>query len=177
MLISPPGTPVSDPFFAEVRRRHPDVDLVMLPPDDEPGAESDVQVSDDVVVELRTRVAEETARLWSVMVPGDPVEPQVSLRYGDDDPGVRAIALETTVSHDGSEVLERLRHDLEQQGQDVRVRPGGVVRLEATHGDLSVTATYAVSTGAMVLTVRSSSVSVGVERAKALVRAGGRRWR
>ena len=31
MELRPPGTPLDDPFFDAVRRRHPDVDLVVLP--------------------------------------------------------------------------------------------------------------------------------------------------
>ena len=43
MRLLPPETPVTDPFLAAFRRRHPDVDLVLLPPPDrqpdrQPGA-------------------------------------------------------------------------------------------------------------------------------------------
>ena len=57
MELRPPGTPIDDPFFAAVRRRHPDVDLVVLPPDapeEEPAA-----TVDDATVE---RAAEPWSR-------------------------------------------------------------------------------------------------------------------
>src|SRR5689334_18958562 len=37
MSLRPASGPVGDPFFARVRRRHPDLDLVLLPPET-PGA-------------------------------------------------------------------------------------------------------------------------------------------
>ena len=49
MSLPPASGPVGDPFFARVRRRHPDLDLVLLPPEApdvgttalaEPGAEA-----------------------------------------------------------------------------------------------------------------------------------------
>lgn len=49
MSLRPAPGPVGDPFFARVRRRHPDLDLVLLPPESadagtpraaEPGAEA-----------------------------------------------------------------------------------------------------------------------------------------
>lgn len=33
MSLRPASGPVGDPFFARVRRRHPDLDLVLLPPE------------------------------------------------------------------------------------------------------------------------------------------------
>jgi hypothetical protein len=30
--MEPLNRPIDDPFFAEVRRRHPDVDIVLVPP-------------------------------------------------------------------------------------------------------------------------------------------------
>ncbi len=32
MELRPPTEPIDDPFFAALRRRHPDVDVVLLPP-------------------------------------------------------------------------------------------------------------------------------------------------
>jgi len=39
MELRPPTEPIDDPFFAAVRRRHPDVDVVLLPPPDPPTPE------------------------------------------------------------------------------------------------------------------------------------------
>ena len=33
MRLRPASGPVGDPFFARVRRRHPDLDLILLPPE------------------------------------------------------------------------------------------------------------------------------------------------
>ena len=65
MSLRPASGPVDDPFFARVRRRHPDLDLVLLPPETpdagtpapaEPGAEE--ALADD-----RASVEEEARRL------------------------------------------------------------------------------------------------------------------
>lgn len=65
MSLRPASGPVGDPFFAQVRRRHPDLDLVLLPPEAadagtprpaEPGAEE--ALADD-----RASVEEEARRM------------------------------------------------------------------------------------------------------------------
>ena len=65
MSLRPATGPVGDPFFARVRRRHPDLDLVLLPPEApdagtpavaDPGAEE--ALADD-----RASVEEEARRL------------------------------------------------------------------------------------------------------------------
>ena len=65
----PPTDPIDDPFFAAVRRRHPDVDLVVLPPE-EPATRSPAQVPPDEVAAARLRVVAEAARWWAVVEPG-----------------------------------------------------------------------------------------------------------
>ena len=63
MSLHPAPGPVGDPFFARVRRRHPDVDLVLLPPEPpeagrparpEPGAEQAL-AADRAEVEAEAR--------------------------------------------------------------------------------------------------------------------------
>ena len=63
MSLHPAPGPVGDPFFARVRRRHPDLDLILLPPDApdagaprpaEPGAE-DALAGDRRAVEDEAR--------------------------------------------------------------------------------------------------------------------------
>ena len=63
MSVHPASGPVGDPFLARVRRRHPDLDLVLLPPEPpeagrpvppEPGAEQAL-VSDRAEVEAEAR--------------------------------------------------------------------------------------------------------------------------
>ncbi|MDQ4054252.1 MAG: hypothetical protein M3237_16320 [Actinomycetota bacterium] len=36
MELRPPTEPTNDPFFAAVRHRHPEVDIVLLPPPEPP---------------------------------------------------------------------------------------------------------------------------------------------
>ncbi len=54
--MEPLNRPIDDPFFAEVRRRRPDVDIVLLPPH-EPDDDWDESVVDALarVVTRRTR--------------------------------------------------------------------------------------------------------------------------
>src|SRR5262245_35491213 len=64
------GTPLP-PLLAAVRRRHDDVDIVVLPPDEPPSGEP---VDDAAVEAARTRVDDVAARTWSdaTDVPGVP---------------------------------------------------------------------------------------------------------
>lgn len=155
MRLLPPDSPVTDPFFAAVRRQHPDVDLVLLPPParvpDQPPAV--VALTDAEAAALRVELAGQAVRLW-------PVEsdrpPGTDLRYGSDEAAVRAEARLSGRPDDPVAFVATLRDNISaSMGASARV-------------------THAPTSGLVVLTLTSPDVVVGVQRARALVRAGDR---
>jgi hypothetical protein len=167
MKLQPSDGPL-DAFFAPVRRRHPDVDIVVLPaaeptPPAEPLDEAQVAEALDQVVT--------TAELASeAMGPRTTAAPTARWRYGTDDGTVLASARSSTTTPDGFGSLVALRGALETGGWRVRRLPGAVERLLGVRGHLRVQASYAEHTGALLLEVSSRSMSVGRDRARELVR-------
>ena len=168
MELRPPGTPIDDPFFEAVRRRHPDVDLVALPPDDttEPADPVD-DATVDRVVEL---VAEAAADLWSAVAPDGEAVPTTRVQFADRESDVRAVARVVASTGDGYELLVGLRHELERRGWFVQRPPGGLERLVAELDGGRLLASYAEGSGALLLELSSAALPVGVERARELVR-------
>jgi hypothetical protein len=167
MELRPPGTPIDDPFFAAVRRRHPDVDLVALPPDE--GAGPADPVADTTVARVVELVTEAASELWAAVAPASAVVPETRLRYADREADVRAVARAVEQRTDGFEVLVRLRHELEQRGWSVQRPPGGLERIVAGLDGGLVTASCSES-GTVLLEVSSAALPVGVDRARELVR-------
>lgn len=161
-------------LFSELHRRHPDVDLVLLPP--APPPPSGPEASDDDVAATFSTVVHATRQLWSSAAPDSDTDPLVRWSY-DATPGrVRAVGRVVDRRTDGFHLLVGLRHELESNGWDVTrpaVPDGGVERLVATLDDLTVAASYAERSGALVLTVESEPLLVGAERVTALVRRAG----
>ncbi len=181
MRLEQPGTPVHDPFFTAVRRRHPEVDLVLLPPEHPPSGAPPVDLSDADALDLRVRLAAQARRLWRASAtPPDAgsvrqePEPDTDLRYGAEQSVVRAVARMAGRRADGAELMVALRATLERAGWRVTHRPGRVEQVTATWAGLDAQATYAAASGVVVLTLSSADQRVGVERARDLVRAGGR---
>jgi hypothetical protein len=158
--------PIDDSFFAEVRRRHPDVDIVLLPParplrGADPGA-------DEVAAEALTRVSSRARQLWAAIAPDATERPEGRYRFGIDPGCVRPVASLATRREDGYEVLVRLRHELESAGWDVRRPDGTVERLAGVLDTLAVSASYAEALGVLVFTMTGPSASVGADRAREL---------
>lgn len=176
MQLRPSTAPITDPFFAALRRRHRDVDVVLVPTRP-PGAVPD-PVSDDDVAGALARVATETRLLWAAVVPDADDEPDVRFGFGADPASVRAVARVVAHRDDGFEVLVRLRHELESHGWALHRPPGaGVERLSGVLDDLDLGASYAARSGALLLTVTSESLVVGAGRARELAAPGDRRRR
>jgi hypothetical protein len=168
MEIRPSGAPIDDPFFAVVRRRHPDVDLVVLPP--EAPDEEPVETVDDATVDRATELVEAFADgLWVAVAPRSQTEPGASLRYGDRESEVQAVARVVDRRDDGYAVLVRLRHELELRGWTIRRPPGALERLTASLDGGRLMASYAEETGVVVLELSSAALPVGIERARELV--------
>ncbi len=149
----------TDPFWAPVRRRHPDVDIVLLPPEqaaDEPPAEPDpAQPADPDLL----------SRLWATAIGGDePTETEERWVQG---------RLETTWTHGGGEpvdpataqgVVRRTAETLEQSGWHVLAPAEGLPRVQAGRPDGAGRAELLLlvvpETGRVVLRHRSGSQAV-----------------
>jgi hypothetical protein len=168
--MEPRNGPIDDPFFREVRRRHPDIDVVQLPPPRplaEPGEDAD-----EVAAEALTRVATEARQLWSAVAPDASERPEARFRFGRDEASVRPVSTLTTRRDDGYEVLVRLRHELESHGWEVRRPDGTVEQLAGGLEGYAVAASYAGAHGVLVFTISGPSVTVGAERARELTASG-----
>jgi hypothetical protein len=156
-----PG-PIGDPFLDEVHRRHPDIDVVVLP--EEAGARTGpAAVIDDAGArELVERTGAEAARLWALMRgdrSADADDPWTRLtRRGS---GVRVATAQAVArgAEDGAAMLARLQEAL--PGWSVRRVPGPVDRLLAERAGATVTASHAPATRVVVLEVASPPVLVG----------------
>jgi hypothetical protein len=166
MTLHPADGPLQDPFFAAVRRRHPDVDLVVLPPERAP-AEPAEPVDDDVVradlETVRTRLTE-WAEAAGLTVDGDErLEP-------GDAPGTVSAAARLTARITDTAVVDRLALLAVELGWDVRRHRGPVEVLLGSADRLVLRGSYAASTGVLVLEVRAASVPVGRDRVHELLR-------
>jgi len=154
------------PFFAAVRRRHPDVDIVLLAPepaeDDHPEAVTEGQLAN--AFDLTTGTA---TKAWAEAV-GDGQVPETRYACGPDETTVTARA--RVAARLDRSVLGPLAAALKQDGWDVARRPGDVSRLAARRATMQLLASYAAASGAFVLTVTSAPLPVGVERARELAR-------
>lgn len=162
--------PIGDPFFDTVHRRHPDVDIVVLPPETAaprvPDPEKVTAVGPDAARSARTATATEAARPWVSMLEVDPEVATAAVRPRLAPGRVAGVvvptALATTaasaeVNH--SRALSRLAAALD--GWDVQRRPGPVEQLRAVRAGAAVRATYGPSTGVVVLEVTGPALAVG----------------
>ena len=166
MELRPPDAPL-DAFFAPVRRRHPDVDLVVLPPPEqapptEPVDEAQVDATLDRVAGTAGQVCEAALRSM--------VSPAAGWAFGPDVGTFVASARAGATTTVGVGALVALRGELEGEGWRVRRLAGEVERLSAVRGGLRGHASYAEGTGALLLEVRSEPIRVVRARARELVR-------
>jgi len=169
MELHPHTRPIRDPFFAALRRRRPDVDIVLLPPE-RPTPQPD-PVDDAQVGATLERVTDQMTHLWQAVAGADGDRPRIRLGYGPDVGTVVASARGTTGVDDGFRRLVRLRHELESGGWRVGRLAGASERLTGRHHDLRVHASYAEDTGSLVVELVSEPLPVGVGRARSLVRS------
>lgn len=162
------------PFWKTVHRRHPDVTLVLLadePPASVEGPDLPAGTIDAVV----DRVVAYATGAWAFATERTEIDgtgpvdfaPEVRLRYG---PREDTVAAEARASaHLSTSPLPMLAQSLAAGGWHA-VRPAGAAeRLVARRGGVELLASYA-PTGTFVLTVTSAPISVGVDRARELVR-------
>ena len=169
----PPDRPVGDPFFAAVRRRHPDVDIVLLPPEPRPAGPA---LGEDEVGGAADRVAAVAADLTDGL-PSPEAVLERRMRYGPAPATVEATARRGGRSPEGYAALLALRARLEDAGWEVG-RPAGAAAelLEARRDDLVVTASYAEATGLLAVTVSTVPLRVA-DRAAARRLVRGNRER
>ena len=167
MHLLPPGAPL-DAFFAPVRRRHPDLDIVVLPA---PGSPTAAEPVDETQLgAILDRVAGAAGRASAAALPTSP-PPTARWSFGSAEGTVTARARSVATTSDGFGALMTLGGALEAEGWRVRRLPGAVERIAGVRDDLRVQASYAGSTGAFLVEVRSQPSFVGKARARRLVRA------
>ncbi len=168
MELRPLSDPVGDPFFDALRRRHPDVDVVLLPPSAPPVASD--PVPEPVVTATAQRVEAVARDLWSAVAPDSVDQVQSRWTYGTGPEAVRATTRLRARRDDGFHVLVALRHELEADGWAVTRPEGPVERLIGHLDDLTATASYVEGSGTLLVEVASESVPVGQGRARELTR-------
>jgi hypothetical protein len=174
MELRPLSDPLGDPFFDAVRRRHPDVDIVVLPPAPPPVPPDSLElVGDDEVAATLIRVATLARQLWASAARESAEKPEARFAYGSGPSAVRAVARVATRRDDGFHVLVALRHELETDGWEVTRPPGVVERIVAHLDDLTVSASCAEGAGALLFELSSASLPVGDTRARELTHLSG----
>lgn len=163
-MPSPPAVP---PLFLALRRRHLDVDLVLLPPEST-GPPADHASPDEVDRAVR-EVAGEAERLLAPLL--DTAITSL-LEYAEDEAAVRPVATSVSRRPDGAAVLTELRSRLTEAGWDTGPALGRLTGLRARRVGLSVAATYAASTGTLSVRLAGPASTVGVDAARAWVRRG-----
>lgn len=160
----PPTAPLP-PFWDAVRRRHPEVDVVLLPGREPVGPPGD-DVDDQAVRAAVRRVTTAAAALVADLV----TEPPAAARIGFGPAAGTVVPRVRLTGHreDGLATLDRLRERLGEQGWSVRRPAGGVARLVGRRDDLHLRASYAERTGSFLLEVCTDPMPVGIVRAREL---------
>jgi hypothetical protein len=166
MELQSRGTPLP-PFFAAVRRRHPDVDIVLLPDETAPEAPLLEPVSGRILADALDLVTGIVTRAWASVV-GDGQLPESRFVFGPDPASVVARARASTVLD--TSPLVPLAAALSEGGWALGHESGAVSLLFGRRGPSQLVASYAPETGTFILTVTSDPLPVGAERARELAR-------
>ncbi len=152
------------PVFAAVRRRHPDVDIVLLPPE-RPSAEPVGQAMPATEQRLANAFDLTTGtatRAWAEAV-GDGQLPDSRFAFGPDETTV-TVRARVSARLDASPLV-LLAAALAPSGWEIGQRPGDVSQLCAHRATMQLVASYAAASGAFVLTASSTPLAVGGDRA------------
>jgi hypothetical protein len=158
------------PLFAAVRRRHPDVGIVLRPPE-QPAAESSeraVSATEQQLANAFDLTTGTATQAWAESV-GDGQLPDSRFAFGPDEASVTARA-RVSARLDSSPLVSLAAALAEGGWEEVRKRPGDVSQLCAHRATMQLVASYAATSGAFVLTASSTPLAVGVDRARELVR-------
>lgn len=155
-----------DPMLDAVRRRHPDVDLVVLPP--EPAPVSTAVAEDDQFASTIDLVRGLATALWSRLVT-TPDEPPVDPGFGPVPGTVVVRSRHCAIVPDRPHLLTELRDDLQGEGWHFRRPWGAVERLVGERDGVELRGCYAPITGTLLLTLTSAALFVGPDQARRLV--------
>lgn len=166
----------NDPFWSVVRRRHPDLDIVILPPEPapvadsglpertaEPFAELEIAEADGWWAQLVGHGTPTTTRRWIPGPTGDSVRHTATLTLDD-------VSSTAGLGH-----LREAGALLDADGWHVFTPPTGMPRVTADRpGELGVESLlfgYAPDAGRLFLRLTSTGLPVGAERARELIGA------
>ncbi len=166
--MKPTSSPAAlGPFLTPVRRRHPDVDVVVLPPPAPPPGDPD-PVGEADVDEQRARVTRLAARWWRSVEPAAG-PPEQRVRFGPAPGTVVASARHRARVETGAVLLAGIAAAVQRDGGHVRRTRTGMDRVAGELDGVRVRASYAEQTGAVLLEVESEPMFVGRRRARELV--------
>jgi hypothetical protein len=155
------------PFLAAVRRRrHPDLDAVLLPPEQAELGRA-VSVTEQQLANVFDLTTGTATRLWAEAV-GDGQVPDTRFALGPDEASVVARS-RVSARLDGSPLVP-LAAALAEGAWDVGRPPGAATRLLARRHSTHLVASYAGAGGTFELTLTSPPFPVGVDRARELAR-------
>jgi hypothetical protein len=165
----------ADPFYRELRRRHPDIDIVLLP---EAPPESSVEPAaapplPDQPATVLQDLSDSFDTLWSILtsLPSSTGEdPRWRAGTADGEVFAERVGRSPGVT-DGGALLLDAAAALGARSWDLRVPRGGVPRLLADNAGRSLT--LSVWDGAVTLTVRTESYAVEADIHRALLRGEG----
>jgi hypothetical protein len=177
---SPAEQVSDDPFWSEVRRRHPDVDIVLLPPDEGPAQAPEGAEPVDPA-EVARAGEQQVAALWTTLLghvsPADRAVRWASGAVVDtlvrESTWTLRSAPEELAAQDVPLMLTRAGDALAAAGWEVLVPPGGVPRLTAGRpeglGRSELLLLVVVDDGRVVLRFRTGPVLVADELRRELV--------
>ncbi|MFC6286347.1 hypothetical protein ACFP3Q_17960 [Nocardioides sp. GCM10027113] len=179
-----PGPLDDDPFWAVIHRRHPDVDVVLLPDDAAPTApdnEPAVDLTDADIARLDSRVL----AIWCELADLEAAGPESRWLAGPTPDDVRreaTLTAEAVEPLEGTTLLEEAVAQLRARGWHVSAPPDGTPRVLAARlpdeggpaavGREELHLLLAPGTGRLVLRHRSAGIRVGREQVHALVTGG-----
>ncbi len=166
-----------DPFFGEVRRRHPDVDIVLLPPEP-PDGPAPTPVDPTALTGVAAEHDAEARALWSRVAGGIDL-PTGTTRWA---PGslTGTVARESLLAAEGVDpvtaaaALAGAARSLGEDGWHVLEPDTGMPRVLAGRGEgadrREVQVVHVEATGRYAVTSRGPSYAVGPARVRALLR-------
>ncbi|HEU4812387.1 MAG TPA: hypothetical protein VFT00_09620 [Nocardioides sp.] len=150
-----------------VRRRHPDADVVVLPP--EPSPVPTPAVDDQGVAATIDLVRRLATSLWA-HVADAPADPPVDPDFGPLCGTVVVRSRHSASIPDRPHLLADLRDDLQGDGWHFRRPCGAVERLVGERDGVELRGIYAAGSGLLLVTLTSAALFVGADRARSVVR-------
>lgn len=163
-----------DPLFAALRRRHPDVDVVLLPPE-EPAPSHRATEGDDAEVRVRLAAVavarERVLAALTPLVPGLASVAEVVPAFGGTEAQVRGLVRLCGTTDAGPDLVQEAAAALGRLGWAVHATPAasaGVGRVTGVLDDVDLSLTHAAppASGVVLATLAGPSLTVGVDTAR-----------